>query len=354
MKFHHPYSFTEKNKPTLPMARQFSRLIIWLYFICGLPVFAFSQVESAPDSYQNFKENLLIETKWQYAYTLHLASGTVVHQAEDNYAHFLYFKYDYSFLQFLNGSVTDGTWALKGDNLEWPFRKVTSFKISNLTDLSLDLEFTQANAKGAWVYHFNRVESKDAPFLRPLNELPEVRVEAENPKLVARIFPKKDKKWWKKDKKQPAEPEKPEVYISVELTGGGFYGGIDPVQRDYVVIKNDGRLIKEFKSQNHKLSVSKKNIPREELERFAQWAVDQQFFELKREYNCEASFCEKRKNQRPEPMPLRISISYGNVRKMVTVAIYGYDDKGVKYVEYPKQLDSIIEAIQRMANRLES
>jgi hypothetical protein len=39
---------------------------------------------------------------------------------------------------------------------------------------------------------------------------------------------------------------------------------------------------------------------------------------------------------------------------MVTISIYGYDDKGVKYVDYPPELDHIIEAIQRMASRLES
>ncbi len=327
-----------------------------LFVVClsALPLVAVAQVAPSADDYRGFKENLLIETKWEYAYTVHLTSGTVVHQAEDNYAHFLYFRWDNTFLQWLNGSLTEGAWAIKGDELEWPFRKVKSFKISNLTDLSLDLEFAQPNAKGVWAYHFNRVESKDAPFLRPLNELPEVRVEAENPRpSVAASIGKKAKKWWKFGKKQPAEPEKAEVFISVELTGGGFYGGIDPVQRDYVVIKNDGRLIKEFKSQNHPLTVSKKNISREELEKFAQWAVEQKFFELKREYDCTAGFCEKRKGQRPEPMPLRISISYGNIRKMVVVSIYGYDDKGVKYVEYPPQLDNIIEAIQRMANRLD-
>jgi hypothetical protein len=331
------------------MRQLFTFLLFWI------SQSGFSQVEKTTDSPQNFRENLIIETKWQYAYTIHLESGTVVHQAEDNYAHFLYFKYDYSFLQFLNGVVTDGIWSLKNDQLEWPFRKQKSFQLSNLTDLSLDLEFAQPSAKGTWVYHFNRVESKDAPFLKPLNELPEVRIEAENPKLLQRVFAKKQDKWWQIGRKNAEKPQKEaEIYISVELNGGGYYGGLDPVQRDYVVIKNDGRLIKEFKSQNRNLMITKKNITREELERFAKWAVEQKFFDCSREYDCKAAFCEKRKNMRPEPMPLRICIAYGNVRKMVTISIYGFDDKGVKYVDYPPELDHIIEAIQRMASRLES
>ncbi len=328
-------------------------LIFLNLFFAASSLFAQSDV---PVPATLFSENLLVETRWKYAYTVHLESNTVVHQAEETYEQFLYFRYDYNFRHYVNGSISEGYWKMDGGELECPIKQLKKFGISNLTDHSLDLEFSRPGQKGAFAYHFNRVEPSEAPFLRPVNELPEVLVEAENPNLFQKVIAKKEEKRAARRRKKEAEKKtaEPEVFVSIELIGGGFYGGIDPVLRDYVVIKNDGRLIKEFKSVNHELTVTKKTIPREELVRFAEWCVGQRFFEMKRQYDCEKSFCEKRKNQRPQPIPLRISVTYGNVRKMVTVSIWGYDDAGVKYVDYPPQLDLIIDAIQRMANRLES
>jgi len=100
--------------------------------------------------------------------------------------------------------------------------------------------------------------------VKPPNELPDINVEALNPS--------KKKPWWmrtaksKKKKKRRRKSdriaEKP-IYINIELIGGGYYGGVDPVLRDYIQIKSNGRLIQEFKSIHNGLIVKKKNIPRE-------------------------------------------------------------------------------------------
>jgi hypothetical protein len=139
----------------------------------------------------------------------------------------------------------------------------------------------------------------------------------------------------------------------VELIGGGFYGGIDPVIKDFIHIKSDGRLIKEFQSVNEGLHVTKKNISREELEQFAEYVVKQKFFNYERVYDCSDQNCFKRKGMKPAPIPLRIAITYGDRKKVVTIAIWGKDDLGSHYVDYPPALDNIIDAIQRMANRLD-
>ncbi|RMD74713.1 MAG: hypothetical protein D6818_02730, partial [Bacteroidetes bacterium] len=60
-----------------------------------------------------------------------------------------------------------------------------------------------------------------------------------------------------------------------------------------------------------------------------------------------------RKKQAPRPVPLRLAVTYGDRRKVVTIAIWGKDDAGIQYVDYPPALDAIIEAIQRMASRIE-
>lgn len=309
-------------------------------------------VFNAPD------ERLFVESKWRYTYTLHAESNTIIHKADKNYEFFLYFRYDYTYQEYLNGKLTRGNWSLNGRSLFYSFQHVNKFDIVQLNKSILVLEFTQKNSKGKYQYHFVRIEGKDGPFVKPANELPEVIVEADGDSSQPGGGKKRQKKdwlaWFKRKNKQQEKPTgPPPTYISVELIGGGYYGGIDPVLKDFIQIKTDGRLIKEYQSVNTDLLVTKKTIPRAELEMFADYVLKQGFFDFQRAYDCPDQRCQKRKGQKPTPIPLRLAITYGERKKMVTIAIWGKDDLGVKYVDYPPQLDNIIDAIQRMANRLE-
>ncbi len=301
-------------------------------------------------NYPAVDERKIIETKWRYTYAIHLESNTIIHQAEDFYEYFLHFRYDYTYQQYLNGKLSKGTWSLNGSELFYSFKHIKKFEIAVTNKKTLVLEFTQRNSKGTYQYHFVRVESKDAPFVKPANELPDINVEAVNPnKKRWWAFGKKRKKKRKKKKKKKSKL----VYISIELIGGGYYGGVDPVLRDYIHIKSDGRLIKEFKSVNSGLQVTRKDIPREELEQFAEFIITQKFFEFERLYDCSNSVCQKRKHNKPTPIPLRLAVAYGNKKKVVTISIWGRDQHNIKYVDYPRALDNIIDAIQRMAHRSE-
>lgn len=311
-------------------------------------------VLNAPD------ERLFVESKWKYTYTLHTESNTIIHKADQAYEFFLYFRYDYTYQEFLNGKFTRGNWSLNGRSLFYSFQHVNKFDIVQLNKSLLVLEFTQKNSKGKYQYHFVRVDSKDAPFVKPINELPDILVEADadgTQEVSSGLRKKKGKKdgpgflHRKKKTETPAVP--PPTYISIELIGGGYYGGIDPVLKDFIKIKTDGKLIKEFQSVNNGLLVTKKIIPREELEMFADYVLKQGFFDFNRAYDCPDQRCQKRKGEKPTPIPLRLAITYGDHKKMVTIAIWGKDNLGIKYVDYPPQLDNIIDAIQRMANRLE-
>ena len=73
---------------------------------------------------------------------------------------------------------------------------------------------------------------------------------------------------------------------------------------------------------------------------------------MERIYDCEAGFCQKRKQQKPSPIPLRLAVAYGDQKKVITIAIWGKDKSEIRYVDYPKALDNIIEAIQKMAHRI--
>src|SRR5690606_4243127 len=117
-------------------------------------------------------------------------------------------------------------------------------------------------------------------------------------------------------------PEEDLTYINIELIGGGYYGGINPVLKDFILIKSDGRLIKELQSVQNGLMVTKKYIPRTELEMFADYIVKQGFFDMERAYDCTDPNCMKRKSAKPTPVPLRLSVAYGERKKMVTIAIW--------------------------------
>lgn len=322
--------------------------------LCLLLFLLTSSLFAQQSSYYQIDDRLLVETKWKYTYALHLESNTIIHKAEDVYEFFLYFKYNFTYEQFLNDKLTKGTWSLNDNELFYSFKQIRKFTIAEVNKSILVLEFTQPNSKGTYQYHFIRVRTEHAPFVKPWNELPDVNVEAidENRKRQNRadrwVFGKKRKK-----RKAEEEAIKEGPYINIELVGGGFYGGVDPVLRDYIIIKNNGRLIKEFKSINNGLVVTKKNISRSELEEFMAYVEEQQFFEFERKYDCESLECFKRKQKRPTPIPLRLVIAHGERKKVITISVWGKEKNGIQYVDYPPALDRIIDAIQRMANRMD-
>lgn len=328
-------------------------LCLFILLTLGLP----SVQAQFPDSlgwgtrYPAVDERKIVETKWRYTYAIHLETNTIIHQAEEYYDYFLYFRYDYTYFQYLNGQMTRGGWSLSGSELFYSFKHINKFEIADIDKQTLVLEFTQPNSKGTYQYHFVRVESKDAPFVKPANELPDVIVETVNPRRESRRLRAIERKKRKRAKKRKEEEDL--VYISIELIGGGYYGGIDPVLRDYIHIKSDGRLIKEFKSQQKGLVVTKKNIPRDELEQFAEYIISQRFFEYERMYDCTSSFCQERKHSKPTPIPLRLAVAYGSRKKVVTISIWGKDKNNIRYVDYPPGFDFIVEAIQRMAHRMD-
>ena len=295
-------------------------------------------------------ENMLIETYWHYAYTMHLESGTVVHQADDNYQLAVIFHYDSIFNLYNNGLQVEGRWSIEKGQLTWPFRQINQYRLMSATAQALEISFNPPNSTGTFLYHFVAEERPLGMFARREGELPEVLIKEKAASRTG-LFTSSSKKA-KKKKAKVEEERTVSLPIQIEITGGGYYGGVDPVLRDHIVIKSNGRLVQEFMTKNRGLMVTKKDIPRTELEAFVTWAEQQKFFDLERQYDCTSKLCDKRKDINPKPTPLRVCITYGNRRKMVTVSIYGKDKNGDRYVDYPPQIDNIVDAVQRMASRI--
>ena len=335
-------------------------------------------------------ERTLVEAKWRYVYTVHAGSSTIIHEAGDDYQFYLYFRYDYTAEEFLNGHYERKAWALAGDLIYYPFRNVKLFRVVQAGRDRLALEFTQPNSKGAYQYHFARVDDADAPFIKPVNQLPTVTVEGvTKQRRRRRILPrgddavagvKEERRWWplaRRDKEErlaarqerrreraAAKAAKREVKrrtrdgvlaedAMIEMTGGGFFGGIDPVMRDHTVIKPGGRLVKEFKTVQTDLRRTTLDLDVTEYNRLVAFIRDQGFFDLERSYDCTSEVCVRRKRQKPTPVPLRIAVSDGKRKKVVNVSIYGTDERGGRYVDYPPALEEVIQAVLKVSNGAE-
>lgn len=279
----------------------------------------------------------LVETCWRYAYAHRPGTNSLVHQADDAFRHFLFFRYDDSCRQWLNGRESASAWQLRGDTLLCPIRDNACVQLLRVNRFVLELA-GKSPGGSVVVYHFVRATRAETPFDPAADELPEVLVESRGPR---------------------PGPNSPgaggdEAFINIELVGGGYYGGIDPVQHDYISINSEGRLIREFESAQNGRLVQKRSIPRAELVRLADWIAEQGFFNFENRYDCTAPDCEHRKTQTPMPVPLRLSVAYGGAQKMVSISIWGRDRTGVRYVDYPPAMDGIVDAIQRMANERET
>lgn len=288
----------------------------------------------------------LLETHWRYTYTLHVETNSLSQQAGDRLRHYLYFRFDSVCRQEVNGRQSESPWRLDKRQIRLDFRQNGLFSVLRLNDFSLELKFLSKDGKSTFVHHFTRVKADISPLALQSNTLPVVLIQTVPP--------------LKADTSRAAQaialpPAGNDDDVCIELVGGGYYGGINPVQHDYITISREGRLIHEFESVQGKRLIHKVNIPKDELEKFIDWAaVEQHFFDSEPAYDCKTPECEKRKTVKPAPVPLRLSITKDGKRRMITVSIWGLDKNGRRYVSYPPELDRIIDAIQRMASREKS
>ncbi|WP_264789738.1 hypothetical protein [Aureispira anguillae] len=352
---------------------------IILSFLCSTTLAQIT--DSTAAIYPPINENLFVNTKWKYTYTTHAESNTIIHKADEAYAYYLFFRYDYGYQTYLNGTLSGGLWQLNKEQNEvkYNFRRVEWWRIASFSEEALILEFTM-NKKSSYRYHFIRVADADAPFERSPNDLPDINVNfAEDAltketdsytnflaqrgiKYKPKVWQRRKAKRARREKRRIARLEKtkkgraqlakeePKELMQIELVGGGFYGGVDPVYRNMILIKTDGRIIKEYQSELQGLQVSKHNISRENLEKLVAYIEEKNFFEFDQIYTCDNQDCIKRLSNKPRPIALRIAITKGVRRKIITIPIWDGRGKANSFINYPKELDAIVQAIENIAN----
>ncbi len=348
------------------------------YIVLVTAILLTSAIQAQRDSipvrvYPPINENNLIETKWRYTYTAHAETNTLVHKADASYAYYLHLRHDYTFEHYLNGRKASGPWVLNEAQNEifYKFRNIRWWRIAELSERTLVLEFSLG--KASYQYHYVKVRDEDAPFVKRANELPDIDVvsmdkaiaeaqveaikendrrrrEERREKRRARRKAKREKKEVKREDRfeRRYKPEEADTFIEIAVIGGGFYGGLDPVIKDFTILRNSGKLVKEYETVNNGLVKTTKDVNREDMERLIKFIVNKKFFDYEKIYDCTNSDCAKRKGAKPTPIPLRVSVQYGSLRKVVTVSMWGYDDKRIKYVDYPEDLDLIVDGIQKL------
>ena len=296
--------------------------------------------EKNEQTFPKIDENMFMETRWKYVKTYHPESETTIHKANEGYEFFVYFQYDFTYQTYLNGTLEKGNWLIdaKGSEVYFQFRNMSWWKVLKIDKKNLELEFKIG--KGTFRYVFVDATKDESGFFD--GEELDIEGFADIEGTVAEA-PKKEKK--KMDDITPVAPPA----IEIQLVGGGYFGGIDPVLKDYIHIKPNGRLIREIETMQKGLTKSSKDISREDMEKLVEFIEKKGYFELDKTYDCTDGNCLRRKKDKPTPVPLTLVVRHGNKRKVVVITIYGQDGKRGKYVKYPPEIDTIIDNIRLLA-----
>lgn len=321
--------------------KRFVRFVSILIFFLGLQLSLEGQDPFIPT------EEQLIESQWHYEFATHPESSDILHQGGDGFEYYVYFKFDQSYVALLNKDRYVGKWGLDGIRFQFSFNGVSNFKVHQLTEERLVLLYESGYTGQQMLYHFSAVSPMNSPLNKVENLLPRVTVNQNE---------KKDKKrgeyWFSRwlDRLFKRYAPEPEPYVRIELTGGGFYGGLNRVIKDYITIDNQGTLIKEMMTEHYGNQKLIAQVERSELLRFVEFVSEKGFFDLPRIIDCENNRCFERKHHEPIPVPMRLSITYGERTHIVTVPIWGKEAGHGEWIHVPGELEAIVFAIQNMAH----
>lgn len=298
-----------------------------------------------PNGLPKIDENMFMETRWKYVKTYHADSETDIHEASDGYKFFVHFQFDYGYQTYLNGTLEKGNWLIdtKGSEIYFQFRNMNWWKVIKIDKQNLELEFKMG--KGVFRYVFVNATKDETKFFdgEELNIPGFADIEG----IIEEEVPEEKEK--PKKKMADITPKAPPA-IEIQLVGGGYFGGIDPVVKDYIHLKPNGRMVREVETLQKGLNKSSKEVSREDMEKLVDFIENKGFFELDNTYDCTNGNCQNRKEAKPTPIPLTLVVRHGSKRKVVIITIYGKDDKNGKYVNYPSEIDTIIENIRLLAN----
>ena len=133
------------------------------------------------------------------------------------------------------------------------------------------------------------------------------------------------------------------TYIEIKRVGQKFSAGANPVIRDFLEISNDGSVLFVIEQMYTGRREMSKSLSRKDLEKLAQFIMEQGFFEMEDIYDCRTAECEYKKRHYPPATPVTISVSMGSISRAVKVTVL---DKEV--LDYPEGFDTILDRLNAL------
>lgn len=287
-------------------------------FLRNLPLLLLFPALLPAQPAQKWNMTLLSDVVWSFEMTYEAVSGEIVETADAEDICDVLLAGDHSYEIFDRDKLSRGVWTVQGDALYLPFRGVSQFVLTSLKPDMLELRFSDGYT--TYIHRFLRQGTKPN---NPITQKPN------NPNSRTWITGERN--------------------IRIELTGGGFFGGADPVQRDFILIRENGRLIHERQTVSKGLRVTKKSLSNRQLSELADFIRTSGFFALDSQYGCATPECENRLRSQPTPIPLRLAVTDGLDRHAVEVAIWPDAGAAASPISIPPELVRIVQAIRRLS-----
>lgn len=302
--------------------------------------------------YPPINEHLLAHTYWQYSYQSKSSNHFVVHRADSSTALYFHFGYDQRLVIVNEAERLEQPWRYErsSNELVFAFQAAQRWSVVSFQPEHLILECMGLDSS-LYRYHFKAIRPEQGPFDLALWELPTMNLVDTLPQMGLRyphrfVRDEKGKRGLAKPRLDTPKPEP--TFIQIEMVGGGFFGGADPIYRNSLVIKTDGTVVRQIQTELQGLREYRYKISRQTLEDLFRFIEGKRFFEFQQGYNCQSAACVKRMRETPRPVAFRLAVTYGERRKMVAVSIWE-GPFGLPWVDYPNELNHIVQAIEKVS-----
>ena len=349
-----PRTARPRRRRGRPQKNLIQNILFWfmMYWIFCFMVIFLSGSVWGQEALSKLEAKDLWHGHWQYRYSSKASNQVVVHRADTAQRLVWYFGFGNKLKIFENGEEREEAWDLKAGILTCRFGDIELWRVTAYGGEQLRLSY-QSPLDSAWYhYHFERLAEAESPISLGPAWLPTLKIvhqeQAKEPRYPHRfVRAERGKRGSKRPSLEPQPLKIEPIFIQIEMVGGGYFGGPDPIYRNSLVIKNDGSVLRQTKSELQGLREYRGKISRKTLEELMLYIERQQFFDLDQGYHCRTEDCLKRMRQTPRPVAFRLAITYGERRKVVAVSIWE-GPAGLPWVDYPPELNDIVRAIEKV------
>jgi hypothetical protein len=143
----------------------------------------------------------------------------------------------------------------------------------------------------------------------------------------------------------------PSESLIISVSGGGFYGGINPPTISKTLVYSNGKIVVTNGTLYGDTTDSNFVVSLNEIKELEDIINENGFFYMSNLYDCSKmdTNCQNRKTSYPSPIPLLIEANFNNKSKTVEISMIDRD-----FLEYPTEIDTILLEIGKLVYRAKS